>query len=47
VAKFCESVGKAMTVCVVRVKAMDARTVLSGKRHGKHQVGRPGRGECL
>lgn len=37
--KFCEFLGKEMTGCVVRVKPMDARTILLGKLLGKHQLG--------
>jgi len=38
-AKFCESLSKGMTGCVVRVKRMDAQKALLRKRHGKHQLG--------
>ena len=56
--KFCEFLGKTITVCVLLgcadgtvgglcVSCWGVRTVLLEELHGKHQVGRPGRDECL
>jgi len=43
VAKSYKFLGKGMTGFVVRVKPVDAQTVLLGKLRGKHQLGKPGR----